>query len=148
MRSRSRGSSISVASALPTSASDLSSSPHRVADSYRRAFSTATAAWAASSCELLVLLGELLAAGLLGEVQVPVGDAAQEDRDSEKALHRRVVRRETDRARIGAELGQPQRLGVSNQDAEMPRPRGKSPMRPMVSSSSPVVTKFSRPVPL
>ena len=44
-----RGSSITPESVLPTSISDSSCRDQRVADSYRRAFSTATAACAASS---------------------------------------------------------------------------------------------------
>ena len=42
--------------------------------------------------ELLVLLGEVAAAVLLGQVEVPVGDAAQQDRHAEEGVHRRVVR--------------------------------------------------------
>ena len=59
--------------------------------------------------ELLVLLGEVLAAGLLGQVEVAVGDAAQMDRHAEEGAHRRVVRREADRARILGEVVEPQR---------------------------------------
>ena len=52
--------SVSVASALPTSFSDSSWRDQRVAASYSRAFSIATAAWPASRRhELLVVLGEV-----------------------------------------------------------------------------------------
>ena len=59
--------------------------------------------------ELLVLGGEVLAALLLGQVEVAVGDAAQEDRHAEERPHRRVVRREADRARVGRQVVQPER---------------------------------------
>ena len=55
---------------------------------------------ASSVDELLVLVGEVLAALLLGQVEVAVGDAAQQDRHAEERAHRRMVRREPDRARV------------------------------------------------
>ena len=51
--------------------------------------------------------------GLLGQVQVPVRDPAQQDRHAEERVHRRVVRREPDRARILAEVVEPQRPRVA-----------------------------------
>ena len=68
--------------------------------------------------ELLVLLGELGAAGLLGQVQVPVGDAAQQNRDPEEGAHRRMVRREAHRALVLGEVGEQQRLVLRDQHAE------------------------------
>ena len=52
--------------------------------------------------DFLVVLGEVLAARLLGQVEVAVGDPAQQDRHAEKRVHRRMVRREPDRARVVA----------------------------------------------
>ena len=60
---------------------------HRVADSYRRAFSIATAACAAEhATALLVVLREVGTVGLLGEIEVAVRDAAQRDRHAEERL--------------------------------------------------------------
>ena len=53
---------------------------------------------------LLVLVGELRAARLVGQVQVAVGLAGDEDRDAEERRHRRVPRREAVRARVGADV--------------------------------------------
>src|SRR5262249_45503246 len=50
--------------------------------------------------ELLVLGGEILTVSLLGQVEVAVGDASEMDRNSEKGVHRRVMRRKSDRAGI------------------------------------------------
>ena len=88
-------------SALPTSFSDSSWRSQRVADSYSRAFSIATAACAASSVTSSSSSSvKSSPPRLLGQVEVAVGDAAQQDRDAEEGPHRRVVRREADRARI------------------------------------------------
>ena len=50
--------------------------------------------------ELLVLVRERSSVRLLGQVQVSERDPAQEDRNTEERPHRRVVRREPDRARV------------------------------------------------
>ena len=50
--------------------------------------------------ELFILHAERVAALLLGQIEVPVGDAAQEDRHAEEAVHRGVVRREAHRTRV------------------------------------------------
>ena len=106
---------------MPISFSDSSWRSQRVDDSYRRAFSIATAACAASSCvSSSSSLGEVVAALLLGQVEVPVGDAAEHDRDAEERLHRRVVAREADRARVVGEVVQPQRARLADEDAEDP----------------------------
>ena len=76
----------------------------------------------------LVLLVEVGAARLLGEVEVAVDDAAQADRDTEEGLHRRVVRREADRARILVEVVEAQRLRLADEDAEDAAPAGRSPI--------------------
>ena len=59
-------------------------------------------------CQLLVLVGEVASAELLRQVQVSVRDTAKEDRNAEEALHRRMVGRKSDGARIVAEVMQPQ----------------------------------------
>ena len=69
-------------------------------------------------CQLLVLLGEVGAARLLRQVQVPVRHPAKENGHPQEALHGWVVGREPDRARVVAELGQPQGLRFSNENAE------------------------------
>ena len=69
-------------------------------------------------------LDELLVGGgerallLLGQVEVPEGTAAQQDRHPEEAAHRRMVGREADRARIVGDRLEPQRAGVGDQRAE------------------------------
>ena len=57
--------------------------------------------------QLRVLVREVLSAGLLRQVEVAVRDAAQHDRHAEERLHRRVVRRKADRARIVRDVVQP-----------------------------------------
>ena len=68
--------------------------------------------------QLLVLVGEVASADLLGQVQVSVGDAAKQDRNAEEALHRRMVSRKSNGARIVAELVEPQRLRVADEHAQ------------------------------
>ena len=68
--------------------------------------------------QLLVLLAEVLAARLLGQVEVAVGDAAEQDRDAEEAAHRRVVAREADRARVVGDVVQAERARLADQHAE------------------------------
>ena len=68
--------------------------------------------------QLLVLVGEVEAAGLLGQVEVAVRDAAEDDRQAEERLHRRVVRWKAHRTRVVRDFVQPQRLRVADQDAE------------------------------
>ena len=71
-----------------------SSSPATRATSCSRAFSIAKPAAAARpDSELLIDVGEHLAVGLVGHVQVAVHDAAQADRHAEKRRHRRVAGR-------------------------------------------------------
>ena len=70
--------------------------------------------------QLFVFVGERNASVLLGEVEVSVGDAAQEDRDAEERSHRRMVRGEADRARILRKVVEAQRLRVLDQRAEDP----------------------------
>ena len=90
--------------------------------------------------QLLVLLGERPAALLLGQVQVPVGDAAKQDRHAEEGLHRRVVRRET-RPSAGRRRGRRAAAACASRIStpRIPRPRGRSPIAACVSASMPVV---------
>ena len=90
-----------------------------------RAFWMAAPAWAASMIgHGLVSLGEVAAVALLGEVQVPEDAAARDHWHPEERPHRRVVRREADRARIGPDVGEPQRPGVGDEHAQDP-PAGR-----------------------
>ena len=108
LRRRARGRSRAATRAGATTASPTRTS---------RAFSIATAACdGEQGDDLLVLLGEVLAARLLRQVEVPVGDAAQHDRDAEEAAHRRMVGREADRAWVAREVVETQR----------PAPRGSA----------------------
>ena len=66
---------------------------------------------------LLVGLVEL-AALLLGEVEVAVGLAADEDRHAEEAVHRRVVERKAVGLRVLADVAQPQRPRLGDQHPE------------------------------
>ena len=75
--------------------------------------------------ELLVLVREGASAFLLRQIQVPVGDATEEDRDAEEGAHRWMVGGEPDRARIVAEGREPERLGLPDQDAEDPPSSGQ-----------------------
>ena len=68
--------------------------------------------------KLRVLVAEVLSARLLGQVQVPIRDTAKDDRHAEERLHRRMVVRKPDRARVVGDVVEPQRLRVADQDAE------------------------------
>ena len=67
--------------------------------------------------ELLVLLGERLGL-LLGQVEIAERPAAEQDRHTQEAVHRRMVGRKADGARIVADRLQPQRARVGDQGAE------------------------------
>jgi hypothetical protein len=68
--------------------------------------------------EVFVLGVEVGTALLLGEIEVPVGDAAQHHRDTEEAAHRRVVRGESDRAVVVVQIVETQSLRLVDQDTE------------------------------
>jgi hypothetical protein len=76
----------------------------------------------------LVLIVEVGAAALLGQVQVPEHRVADSHRHAEERLHRRVARREAERPGMGGHVGQPQRHGIGDQLAEQP-----PPLRPVVN---------------
>ena len=68
--------------------------------------------------ELLVDVGEHVAVGLVGEVEVAEHLVAQQDRHAEERRHRRVVRREAVAVGVGGEVGEAQRLGLDDQQPE------------------------------
>ena len=68
--------------------------------------------------QLLVLGREVVACLLLGEIEVPVRHSPQEDRDAQERLHRRVVPREADRARVLGEVVQAQRPRLAYENAQ------------------------------
>ncbi len=78
---------------------------------------------------LLVGLGELLPALLLGEVKVPVRDPIDHDRHPEEAPHRRVAVGEAVGALMPTDVGEPQRPRVGDQLAQHPAPSRERPDR-------------------
>src|SRR5688572_28805103 len=72
--------------------------------------------------QVLVLFRELVASLFLSEVEIPVRNPAQQDRNPEKRPHRRVVCGKADGARIAAEVGEPEWRGLPDEHAEDPPP--------------------------
>ena len=72
---------------------------------------------------------ELRAALLLGEVQVAVRDAAEDDRDAEERSHRRVVAGKADRAGVVGDVVQAEWPRLPDQDAEDAPPARQLPDR-------------------
>jgi hypothetical protein len=70
------------------------------------------------TCELFVLLRELAASFLLGEVEVAVNPSAQQHRHSQERVHWGVIGREPDRMRVVPDVGEPERPGVVDQRAQ------------------------------
>ena len=68
--------------------------------------------------ELLVDVGEDLGGCLVGEVEVPENLLPDSDGDAEERLHRRMVRRKPVTVGMLVEVGQPDRLGVHDQQPE------------------------------
>ena len=68
--------------------------------------------------ELLVAVGELLPAGLVGQVEVAVGLPPNRHGYPEEGRHRRVAGREAVRARVLGHVRQTQRLRVTDQLAK------------------------------
>jgi hypothetical protein len=66
----------------------------------------------------LVVLGELPAAALVGQVQVAEHFVPDPHRDAEEAAHRRVPVREARRCRVPGDVGQAQRPRIIDQQAE------------------------------
>ena len=66
----------------------------------------------------LVVLGEVAATALTGQVQVAEHLVADPHRHAEEAVHRRVPVREARRCRVRGDVGQPQRAGVVDEQAE------------------------------
>ena len=68
---------------------------------------------------------------LLGEVQVAEHRVTHPDRDTEEGPHRRMMRRETDRRLVPAEVGQPQRVLTEDRAGRAaPCPREAGPSSP------------------
>ena len=65
--------------------------------------------------DAFVLLAERLGALLLGEVDVPEHFPSPRDGSSQERLHRRVVRRESDRPGVGADIRDPQGVGLGDE---------------------------------
>ncbi len=125
-RARSGSSSSSDASASPISFSDSSCRSQRVDDSYRRAFSIATAAWAASSCVSSSSSSVKSSPPSFSvRYRFPYATPRRTIGTPRKVCHRRVVAREADRARIVREVVQSQRPGFADQDAEDAAPARK-----------------------
>ena len=68
--------------------------------------------------ELLVSGGELTATALLGEVEVAEHLASHQNRYAEEGAHRRMVRWKAERARVPADVRQPNRAGFVDEQAE------------------------------
>ena len=68
--------------------------------------------------ELLVDLGELVRALLLGQVEVAEHLVAHADRDAQERGHRRVVGREAEGVGVRGEVREPQRPGIADEQAE------------------------------
>ena len=88
-----------------------------------RAFSIAIPAWRANvSTSALVVLGELVAPSLVGEVQVADRAPLDRDRDAEEAVHRRVIRREAVAPGVSRDVGDPDGAVLADDQAEEPAP--------------------------
>ena len=98
--------------------------------------------------EGLVVLGEFGRVDLVGQVEVAERDALDRDRDAEEAGHRRVVGREARAARVGADVGDPERAVLADDQPEQAAAlaaAARSAAR--VASSMPLVMNRSmRPV--
>jgi hypothetical protein len=66
----------------------------------------------------LVVLGELAATALLGQVEVAEDVVPDPHRDPEEAVHRRVARGESRRLGVAGDVGHPQRVRVLDEQAE------------------------------
>ena len=75
--------------------------------------------------ELLVDVGEHLGGRLVGQVQVAEDLAAHPDRHAQERPHRRVVGREPEAVGMLAQVRQPQRLGVDDEQTEDAVPLGQ-----------------------
>ena len=68
--------------------------------------------------ELLIDVGEHLAVGFVGEVEVAVDDAAEPDRHAQERRHWRVAGREPEAVGMGVQIGEAQWLRVEDQQPE------------------------------
>ena len=77
--------------------------------------------------DVLVLVGEVDATGLLGQVQVPEDLVADPHRHPEERAHRRVVLREAVRRGVGGDVVEPDRPRVVDEQPEQPVPGRQGP---------------------
>jgi hypothetical protein len=85
---------------------------------------------------LLIVLGELLAAGLLGQVQIPERPPIHDHRNPQKRLHRRMLRRKTIGTRMRTHIRQTQRHRTLDQLPQHPpaaRQRTDPPTRVLIN---------------
>ena len=93
--------------------------------------------------ERLVLRGEFGRADLVGEVEPPERDALDGDRDAQEAGHRRMIGREPGAAWVGADVVDPERSVLADDQAEETVASGRGPIRSRVAWSIPLVMNFS-----
>ena len=84
-------------------------------------------------------------AGLVGQVQVAVGRAADHHRHAEERAHRRMPDREAVGLRMGSDVGQRSGAGWLISSPRTPRPAGAGRSRVASSSSIPTVRNRSSP---
>jgi hypothetical protein len=87
----------------------------------------------------LVVLGELAAAALVGQVQVAEHLVADPDRDAEEAAHGRMPLGEAGRGGMRGDVGQAQRPRVVDQQAEQ-----AAPLRPVMDPGDLVLAQPDR----
>ena len=111
---------------------------------YRRAFSIATPAWVASTTSAASSSSENSGAPLLGQVDVAEHPAEGQHRRAQERVHRRVVRREPGRSRIGSDVRDAHRTALLDQQAEDAVADGDATRcAARVASSIPCVMKCS-----
>jgi hypothetical protein len=81
--------------------------------------------------EFLVDVAEHLGRPLVGQVQVPEHLVADQDGHAQERPHRRMVRREAVAVGMLAQVGQPQWLGIDDEEAEDAVASGQVPDRPV-----------------
>ena len=112
--------------------------------SWSRAFSIAIPAWTANvSTRRPVILGELVRARLVGEVEVADGSALDRDRNAEEAVHRRMMRRKSVAPGIDRQIGIRNERFSRTMSPSRPCPLGNGPMRARVAASMPDVMNRS-----
>ncbi len=98
--------------------------------------------------DLLVVFRELRTACFLGQVEVAVRDIAKQDRHAQEGPHRRVVRREPDRARIVGEVREAERFRVPDEHPQDAATLGELADRRMSLAIDPGREEPLQPYPL